>query len=243
MIRRAKATTPGGQQPTPTEAEKRYLKKVEAAGQEVTKAWDKLRLDISKYKELKGAPKGMREEIRLSLLQDYQDFIRWDTAHLAEAVAGLVSKTLELPTEAPPEPGPKEQKDQGPRPGLQTAVQYNQPPGGRPFGSRETQLSVPVIKKDWNLVPPETLRKPIPLPGFLDIGLVHEPAVTATISIQLKNPNDRTQVSVHNSAGAQLDPVDITVKAGREAFEGKLTLGVQGDPSALHRPIPGIREH
>jgi RHS repeat-associated protein len=117
---------------------------------------------------------------------------------------------------------------------LQEAVQYNQPPGKplgglqgsqreeHPFGSSETQLNVP-FKKDWSPVPK------IPLPGSLEIGIVHEPAVTALVSKQFKDGPDKE--TVHSYVGAQVDAVDITYK-GKLEIEFKLTFAFQNEPSS-----------
>jgi RHS repeat-associated protein len=97
---------PARQQPTLTEAEKRYLKNVEAAGQEVAKAWEQLRQDSLAYEDFEAATKGMPDED--PYLWAYSHKIPGDIARLKEATGELFRNLFELPAAEKPVPEEKE---------------------------------------------------------------------------------------------------------------------------------------
>jgi len=187
---------------------------------ELSAAMDKLEVDRKKLEWLKHAgPNDMREDLRLSLLQDYQGFIHHD-----EVAALTYTLLLNIPEAPPPK---KEEKSL--HVDLQAVGSYNESPGGqKSFGSLDLQVSLPIPEKDWSPFHELVIKS-------TKTSFVHEPALSLTESIHYKDPGDSSNVSGHTQVGVQFDIFDTTFKKQigtkneRDIVEVKLTLAYQHD--------------
>jgi hypothetical protein len=162
----------------------------------------------------------MREELRLSLVQLYEEFVRQDKIR----VAGYSIAALMAPDEPPPPPPPEKRELHV---DVQTLGVLNTSAGGlRPYLSLDTQVSLPL--KDWSPFP--TLKL-----GPTETAFVHEPALGVTESVHVNDPSESSKVTGHTQVSAQIDIIDIGFKkkldekTSRDILELKVTAAYQYD--------------
>jgi hypothetical protein len=170
-------------------------------------------------------PRDMREDLRLSPLQDYEVFVHQD-----EVAALTYTLLLAIPEASPQSPATNEKEEKEEKElhvYFQALSVYNNSPGGlRSFGSLDLQLSLPA--KDWSPFPLLSIKSS-------ETSFIHEPALGFTESIHLKDPSDASKVTGDTQVGAQFDIVDIDFKKQldsknmRDIVEFKLTLSYQHD--------------
>jgi RHS repeat-associated protein len=160
------------------------------------------------------------EELRLSLIATYENIEHH--AKVATVAYALAAQYGPPPEPPPPEPRFQFDVQDKDRKGLHLDVQvsgvHNESKKGEPaFASVDTQATLPL--KDYALLKYNAIH------SILEISTGHEPAISVTESVHIKDPSDTSKVTGHTQSGVQIDALDIDIKKGeRDIVELKVTL-------------------